>query len=379
MNSIIFSSPTVLLRRPVAEIISYLNEDYEIGLFTPYDLIHGFVSVHFNKIRKAKIHNYPVVNGVYARFFEWEIPINPLYFIRFFKILRKYDIIHMWVPFYISHISIAIIKYLFFPYKKLYLTMDTFPGLSFSMGKFMDKIFKLYYRTIGKIVFLAANKIIIYGNSMKKFAIEAGISKKKIEVISPGVRIAVREADKDIREEFNIDRDEKIILFIGLLNHRKGIDILLKIAREFRTQSIRFIIVGDSAKKQMYEELAKKLNIKEKVIFTGFRNDIHNFYCAADIFFLPSRGEGFAGVLFESMAYGVPIIASNINGTKDVIQNNESGFLCNLDDIECFVKKIKILLHNKEIQKRFIKNAKERILTNFNWDKNILNFKKLYE
>ena len=113
MKSICFSSPTALLRRPIAEIITYLNDDYEIGLFTPYDLIHGIVPVHFNKIKKAKIHNYKIINGVYSRFLEWAIPINPFYFAKIFKILKKYSIIHLWVPFYISNTSIAIIKYLF--------------------------------------------------------------------------------------------------------------------------------------------------------------------------------------------------------------------------------------------------------------------------
>lgn len=379
MKKVCFSSPTALLRRPIAEIVSRLNIN-NTGIFTPKDLFYGFVKVHFEKVKNAKIHDYTIINGLHSRFLEWAIPLNPFFFIKIFKLLKNYDIIHLWVPFYISNTSLAILKRLFFPNKRLFLTMDTFPGLSFKMGKILDKVFRIYYKTFGKIVFSAANKIILYGNSMIKFALQAGIQMNKIKILPPGVNVEIKKKDKDIREEFKISKNEKIILFVGLLvNDRKGVNTIIKTVHKLENQKVKIIIVGDGTKRQNYERLVEKYNLNDKFIFTGFRKDVHNFYHEADLFFLPSKGEGLAGVIMESMAYGVPVVSSNIAGTKDLIKNNYNGFLCECEDIDCYLDKINILLKNEEIRNKFVKNSKDKIKQEFNWDKNFEKYKRLYE
>lgn len=378
MKKVCFSSPTGLLRRPIAEIVSRLK-NLNIGILTPNDLLYGFVNIHYKKVKNAKIHDYKIIHGINSKFLEWPIPVNPFFFIQLFNLIKKYDIIHLWVPFYICNTALAILKRLFFPKKELYITMDTFPGLSFKMGNIFDLFFRIYYKTFGKILFSTANKIILYGNSMVNFALQIGIPKKKIIVLPPGVDMKIKEKDNDIRKEFKIKKNDKIILFIGLLvNDRKGVKTIIKMARKLENQNIKIIIVGDGAKRQNYEMLVKKNNLTDKFIFTGFRKDVHNFYHEADLFFLPSKGEGLAGVIMESMAYGVPVISSNIAGTRDLIKNNYNGFLCEFEDIDCYIDKINILLKNDDIKKKFILNSKEKIKQAYNWDENFEKYKRLY-
>ena len=376
MKKICFSNPTVMLKRPIAEIIMQLKGN-SIYLLTPKDLIKGTINIHYDKVKNIKIYNYSIINPPIVSS-EWPIPINPLFFFSVIKRLKYSDIIHLWVPFYISNMSLILFKRLFFPKKALYITMDTFPGLSFSMNKIMDMLFRIYYKTIGKFIFSAATKIILYGNSMKKFALQVGIQEEKIEVIPTGVNVNTKNKTGDIRKEFHINENSKIVLYVGLLNERKGIDIFINTALRLKNQNITFIIVGDGPNRKEFEKQASLNNLTEKIIFTGFRKDVHNFFQGSDLFFFPSRGEGLAGVIMESMIYGLPIVTSDIAGTRDLIKNGYNGFLCKSEDIKDFSQKIEILLKDEGTRNNFIKNSKEKITTSYNWSINIRQLKRLY-
>ena len=213
---------------------------------------------------------------------------------------------------------------------------------------------------------------------MRSFGLKVGIPDNKIEIIPTGANIKIKKKDRSIRKEFGIEKNKKIVLYVGLLNHRKGIDIIIRTAIKLNSKKIIFILVGDGQKKQYYEKLVEENNLTERIIFTGFRKDVYNFYSEVDLLLFPSRGEGLAGVLMESMIYGIPIVTSDISGTKDLIEDNINGFLCKTNDIDCYVKKINILLDNKELREKFITNSKIKVKKLFSWDKNIIKFKKLY-
>ncbi|MHA1284651.1 MAG: glycosyltransferase family 4 protein [Promethearchaeota archaeon] len=376
MKKICFSCPTVLLRRPIAEILGKLNS-YNLSLIAPKDLFKGIIKIHYDKFKNVKIHFYNTISPPFISF-EWPIPINPFFILKIIKILRNNDIIHMWVPFYLTHSIIGLLKSLFFKNKKLYLTIDTFPGYSIKLGRFIDFIFKIYYKTFGRILFSSIDKVILYSNSMKKFTNEIGISNNKVIIIPPGVNYQIRPKDKDIKKEFGIKENEKIILYIGLLNKRKNVSLIIDIAKEMKNMNIRFLLVGDGPEKKNLEKKIEKYKLNKNVILTGFRQDVHNFYHEANVFILPSKGEGIPGVLLESMIYGVPIVASNIFGVRDIIINNVNGFLCQTESIQDFSKKICILIKNKELRDKFINKSKDFIKMHFLWEKNLQLYVNLY-
>lgn len=376
MRKICLVNPTIFLKRPIAELISRLN-NFEVNLFNPVDIIKGSLDIHYNKFKKIKIHKIYTINFPFLSF-EWPIPINPLFIVKIIKILKNNDIIHLWVPFYPINLLIAIFKRLFFNSKKLYLTMDTFPSLSFKFNSKLDSIFRVFYKTLGKLIFSITEKINLYSPNMKKIAVKAGITMDKILIFPTGIDIKIKEKEKSIRNEYNIKKNEKIILFIGILNDRKGVDVFIKVAKRLKDYNIKFIIVGDGSKRKEYEKLAERYGLLEKFIFTGFRHDVHNFYHEADLLLLPSKGEGLPGVIMESMIYGVPVVSSNILGVKDLIQNKENGFLCEIENIDCFVKNVILILNDKKLREKFIANSIKKIKSEYNWDNNIENYKRLY-
>ncbi len=378
---ICFINPTILIKRPISEIINTLEEKEgidEIGLLCPTKIGKKIDKslYHTELLKKVKIYTYPTFQLPFVKS-EWPMPL-PSFFFKTFKIFKKYDIIHMWVYFYLSSFWITFTK-LFFPKKKLILTMDTVPGESFKTGKLMDACFRLYHKLFGWFIFGVPKKITLYGKSLIPFAKKAGIKEKKIEVIPTGINNEKFDGEYiNLRNEFHIKDDEKMILFIGLMLKRKGIDIILKTLNKLKEEKFKMIFVGGGPEKKEFENLAQKLGLGEKVIFTGVRKDVKDLCRTADIFFLPSRGEGLPGVVMEAMSCSLPLLSSKIPCTTDLVKDTENGYLCEIEDIDCYSQKLKELLQIKELREKMGLKSKE-LIKNFSWDKSIKRFEEIYK
>ena len=117
-------------------------------------------------------------------------------------------------------------------------------------------------KTLAKIVYRAPKKIHLYGESLVAYAKQSGIKSSKIIVIPTGIDFEKYSKVQDIRKEFKILPDEKIVLYAGLLIQRKGIDIVIKTLARFKNQKIKLLLVGDGPNRKEYEKLTKKLRSK---------------------------------------------------------------------------------------------------------------------
>lgn len=376
---ICYLNPTILLKRPIAELSERLakNKSNEIGLLMPKKLFKGLdKSLHYSELKNVKIYSYSVINPPFISS-EWPIP-GFKFLMQAWKALKENEVIHIWVPFYLSSTIFILLKGLFFRKRKLILTMDTIPAYSFSMGKFMDLLFKIYYKTLGKIVFYFCDCISIYGKSLIPYSKLAGMPIRKVKITPTGVNLEMKKQNKDIRKEFEIKKCDKIVLFVGLIVPRKGLDSVIQTANLMRNENISFILVGDGPARKKYEKKVIKIGLKDKITFTGFRKDVHNFYLQSDVFFFPSKGEGLAGAIMESMAYGLPVVSSRIPCTEDLIKDRENGFLCDKKDADCYADRINSLLNNKRLRDKFIMKSKEVIKKKFDWENNMGLFERLY-
>jgi len=382
---ICYVNPPVLLKRPIAEIISRLtNEGYETSLVIPKRLFKRIdASLHHSKLAEnSRVYTYSIINPPFISS-EQPLPITPMFLINAIKAMKRNDITHMWVPYYLTSLKIILMKKMFFPKKKLILTMDTVPGYSFSMGKSWDRIFRIYNKMFGWLLFGMPNIITLYGKSLVPYALKAGIPEKKIRVISTGIKpkkINQKEKQKnmaDVRREANIKPSTKIVLFVGLLIPRKGIDKIIRMAEKLRKEDVVFLLAGDGPKRKEYEQMVKELKLENKIIFLGWRTDTPRLYQASDMLVLPAEGEGLPGVVMEAMSYGVPCVASNIPCIPDLIENGKSGYLCNKDDYEEFAARIKQLVKDTNKRKRMGEEALKKIKL-FDWQKVISKYEELY-
>ena len=380
IKRICYVNPGINVKRPISFLMNKLkNNRYIVSLLLPkkkYDIKRENTR-YYDDFKGINLLSYPIWTK--SSGFIWPIPINLDFIRKCWKVLRENDIIHIWTAFYPNTLITCLLKLLFFKKKTLILTMDTFPAYSFKVSSILNILFKLYFKTIGKISFFAANYITIYGKSFLKYAKKVGVPKRKIRVTPTGIESTPKTSDKNIRDLFSISSNEKIVLYVGLHNKRKGIDLIIKTANILKNENIKFVLVGDGPERLNSINKVSKMGLSNKILFTGTRLDVHNFFNQADVFFLPSRGEGLAGVLMEAMIYQVPIVTSNIAGTRDLVEHLENGLLCETENYYCYAKSIKKLLEDSQLASKFKKIGLNKIKNQFLWEKNIKNFELLYQ
>lgn len=120
-----------------------------------------------------------------------------------------------------------------------------------------------------------------------------------------------------------------LIVSIGRITRLKGYEYLLRAMPEISKSfsSVELWIVGDGPDLSRLKQMAHDLGISHQVIFTGQQNDIPSILEKADLFVLPSLVEAFPTVILESMAYGVPVIATDLPGVREILQHDQTGWL----------------------------------------------------
>jgi glycosyltransferase involved in cell wall biosynthesis len=140
--------------------------------------------------------------------------------------------------------------------------------------------------------------------------------------------------DTSTRNQYEIPNDAKVILTVARLSAQeayKGCEQVLGALKQLRSEigKVHYVVVGDGNDMPRLKQLAIDLDVREAVTFAGFVSDtqLAKYYGMADVFAMPSRGEGFGIVFLEAMACGVPVLAGNIDGSVDALCDGELGLL----------------------------------------------------
>ena len=166
-------------------------------------------------------------------------------------------------------------------------------------------------------------------------------------------------------EEFDITKKISLLTVASVVEY-KGIDIALKAVKLLKDNHefiLEYNIVGnykpdDTYYRKLLKEV-RKLGLEGQVFFRGMQKDPYPFYLDADIKILPSRHEGLGRVILESLDAGLPVIASNIGGIPDIIENYENGLLFSVGDYSELYEKIILILQDKKMKQKFSRNGKK--------------------
>lgn len=167
-------------------------------------------------------------------------------------------------------------------------------------------------------------------------------------------------------EVVSSNQRENIILSVGRLIDTKHHHELIQIFASINPLNWKLIIVGDDAIKQQnkvkLEKLVKSLRMEDKILLTGERTDVDNFYMRAKIFAFTSSSEGFPNVIGEAMSAGLPVVAYDcIAGPSDLIEHEKTGFLVPLHNLKKFTFYLERLINDEHLRMEMGVQGKEKI------------------
>jgi len=182
-------------------------------------------------------------------------------------------------------------------------------------------------------------------------------------------------------EDFNKimikDSEDIVIGTIGNLKPQKNPMLWANVALEVtsRYPNVTFIYAGDGP---LREKVSKMTSFNNRIKLFGWRDDLPDLLSKMDIFFLPSRWEGLPRTVLEAMASGLPVVASCVDGTPEVVKESLTGFLVNPDDIESYINKLKVLIKDKYLRIKMGKEGREKVKKYFSYNNIIKKTINLY-
>lgn len=235
----------------------------------------------------------------------------------------------------------------------------------------LETIFSKNYK-LPKIVYGFMNKIpksvIVPANNTKLDLMKNGkVSLAKIAVIPCGVEIKKKKMRK---ESLVVDGKEKFVIGnVSRLTLEKGQQYLIMAMKVIRKEipDVRLILVGDGPDREKFESLAKKEKLEDRIIFTGFVDNLDKYYSKMDIFVFPTvwNLEGFGLVMAEAMGRKIPVIASNIGPVPEVLGNN-SGVLVEPGNSKAIAKEVLNLYTNEKLRVEIGQRGFERARSEYN-------------
>ncbi|MEH7109317.1 N-acetyl-alpha-D-glucosaminyl L-malate synthase BshA [Bacillus sp. JJ1764] len=204
---------------------------------------------------------------------------------------------------------------------------------------------------------------------------------KQIETVYNFIdeRIYRKTNSDHLRTEFGIKDDEKVIIHVSNFRAVKRVqDVIKSFARIASAMPAKLLLVGDGPEMTVICKLVKQLALEDQVMFLGKQENLEELYSISDLKLLLSEKESFGLVVLEAMACGVPCIGTNIGGIPEVIQQGETGFLCEVGDIDEIAEKSIALLSDEKKHKQFSMRSVEAVNTTFKAEKIVEQYEELY-
>jgi L-malate glycosyltransferase len=247
-----------------------------------------------------------------------------------------------------------------------------------------------------KLVCRLADRIVVNAGAIRDWLVEQGYPDDKIVVIRNGVdtsRFGGHDDGAALRREFDIPSQVPLVVMLARLNPTKGIDCFFESAARVRERhpDAHFLVVGEcytrNAEGEIVVDDAYRLELKDRVMslgltdrvrFTGLRKDVPQILAAASVSVLPSISEGISNTLLESMAAGVPVVASRVGGTPEVIRDGEQGLLVPPGDPQATADAILTVLGDPALAARLAANGRRRVREEFSFEAVVRRTEELY-
>lgn len=362
----------------ILDFAKSLTEDYEVHVLTP----------HFKGAKRSE-----VISGIYVRRFIYapfalenlsngksilenirrnklNLLLVPLYFfsnmVYFIYLNSKFRYRLVNIHWIIPSGLFGIILKPFFKYK-LVITSHGSDIFGFKKSLLSEGI-----KFLTKLIIRYCDTLIVVSSALRNEVNKLySPSAYKVKVISMGIDFKLFNTVSKSKQIV----DTPVLLFVGRLAEEKGVEYLIR-ACNILEKKMKFEcwIVGEGPYRRFYEGLARELGLTKEVTFKGFKQheELVEIMKKADYFIGPSitsKGgakEGFGLVFLESMAAGLPVIATNVGGIPDIVKNEETGLLIQEKNPEQIAKAVERLKKDEKLKEKLIKQGID-LASGYDW------------
>ncbi|MBN1384091.1 MAG: glycosyltransferase family 4 protein [Elusimicrobia bacterium] len=206
-------------------------------------------------------------------------------------------------------------------------------------------------------------------------------TKEKYTLIRSGIKLQDYTIETDIKQkkrQFGIN-DENVVGMVACFKPQKAPLDFIKTAELVCRElpDTKFMLIGDGILKKQINGSIKKLSLEKNFILTGWRQDVNEIIKIFDIFVLTSLWEGLPRVIIEAMATGIPVVATYVDGTREVVREGLTGFIVKPHETEKMAERILRLLKNSELRQNFSREAR-KLTAEFDIDLMVAQQEKLY-
>jgi len=230
-----------------------------------------------------------------------------------------------------------------------------------------------------------ADKVIAVSKFVKDSVLERGIKKhleKKVHVIHNGVELCFSKNSDSSIDKKRIKNEIKLLSF-GVLSERKGFHLSIEavhLLKQHYSMNIEYKILGDGHYKPKLIDLTKKFGLQKEVEFLGFKKDVHPYIKQADLIIIPSVWQDpLPLTVIESMQDQKVVIATNVGGIPEMIDDGINGFLVPLENApEEIAKKVAHFAAHPELMEKVAKKAAQRVKEYFNIERMAREIAQIY-
>lgn len=310
-----------------------------------------------------RIPSWNLLGGVYP------VPKpSPATFWMLWKVLRKeHDSVHTYTRFFLtSLVGLALSKLK----RRPLFHVELGSRHSVVSNRMVDIISRAYDHTLGSLVVRGADKLISNCKAGAGFLRHLG-ARKEISLIPDGVDLATfRRRETDLRDRLSLD-GALVITTVSRLIYAKGVQDLVSAFPRIKQEvpNVRLLVVGDGPYREELERLARQVDGKD-IVFLGRvpRQQVAEVLSITDVFVSPSYSESLSARILEAGAVGVASVATDVGGTREVVESYKTGLLVAPGAVDELGEKVCELLKNRDLREELAANMRRNIESMGGWD-----------
>lgn len=238
----------------------------------------------------------------------------------------------------------------------------------------LNAVFDVYDRSIGKCIIKGSSHVIAVSNGVAKYARSICGDSVKLSVIPNGVDADIFYPENDMHNSL------KTVLFVGRLLRNKGPETLIRAIPEVLAKhpQTQFVLVGDGPLKDRLQRLCYDFKVLHAAQFLGVRKDVPELMRRSSVFVRPSSLEGMSLTILEAMASGLPVVATPVSGTTELIKDGHNGYFTAIADHKMLAQKITALLDDRSLAKQMGQRGRDMVCGEYRWDSVVNGTERIY-